>query len=66
MTITEYVESLLRNCKRYPSEAFLHQAYGAINYHIMAREHNPKEDNELYERWETEWKPEFEKLIWGI
>lgn len=66
MTITEYVESLLRNCKRCPNEAFLHQAYGAVNYHIMTREHNPKEDNELCERWETEWKPEFEKLIWGI
>lgn len=66
MSITDYVENLLRTCERHPNEAFLHQAYGAINYHIMTREHDPKEDNELCIKWENEWKPKFEKIIWGI
>lgn len=66
MSITDYIENLLRTCERYPKEAFLHQAYGAINYHIMTREHDPKEDNELCIKWENEWKPKFEKMIWGI
>lgn len=66
MSIIDYINNLLHDCKRNPNECYLHQAYGAINYHIMTREHDPKEDNELFERWTNEWKPTFENIIYGV
>jgi hypothetical protein len=66
MSITDYIEDLLRLCKHHPDKCYLDQAYGAINYHIMTREHDPKEDTALCIKWENEWKSEFEKIIWGV
>lgn len=62
-TLTEYVEHQLAFCRKAPLEAFFNNAYGAIEYHLWMYHEDNKE---IYDRWENEWKPEFEKLIWGI
>lgn len=61
-----YLEYQLNNIQANPgaSEMFFHNAFGAVEWEIF-RLNDIEEIGNLREAWETEWRPRFEKEIWG-
>ena len=61
-----YLNTQLNFVKVNPSagELFFHNGFGAIEWEIF-RLDDMNEIENLREAWETEWRPRFEKAIWG-
>ena len=61
-----YLERQLTNILVHPSasEMFFHSALGAVEWEIF-RLDNMEEISNLREAWETEWRPRFNKKMWG-
>ena len=49
-------------CERTGNEACMHQAFGAVQFAVF--EH-PENEEEIREMW-NEFKPHFERKIWGM
>ena len=42
------------------------QAFGALSYWSYENyEQYPNEEAELIQRWNDEWRPKFEEIVWG-
>lgn len=42
------------------------QAFGALSYWAYANyEQYPEQEALMIERWNNEWRPEFEEIVWG-
>lgn len=61
-----YLEQQLTNIQVNPSASkmFFHNAFGAVEWEIF-RLDDVEEIENLREAWETEWRPRFEKEMWG-
>ena len=65
MKLYAHIEYCLRACARATAhkEVWLHQAFGAVQYHITIR---PEDEAEVVCRWNERDKPIFEKLVYGV
>ena len=42
------------------------QAYGALAFYSYASyDTAPEDESEMIERWNNEWRPKFEEIVWG-
>lgn len=59
-----HIEYCLRACARATDrkEVWLHQAFGAAQYHIII---HPEDEEEVVRHWNKRDKPSFERLIYG-
>lgn len=64
--LESYLEMQLNFIDVNPTAAqmFFHNAFGAVEWEIF-RLDDMEEIENLREAWETEWRPRFEKKIWG-
>jgi hypothetical protein len=57
-----HINYCLRACAEDHKEIWLHQAFGAAQYHLII---HPEDEAEVARRWNERDKPTFERLIYG-
>ena len=62
--LERFVMSCLRDCANATSrkEIWMHQAFGAVQYHILLL----PEDYEMVEELWNKYKPQFERKVYGV
>ena len=65
MKLYAHIEYCLQACTRATDrkEIWLHQAFGAAQYHIII---HPEDEEEVVRHWNERDKPIFERLVYGI
>lgn len=46
-------------------KVFFHQAFGAVRFFLESDEIDPSVEQLIIDAWEREYRPQFEKVIWG-
>ncbi len=51
---------------RTTAQNFYSQAFGALSFYCYASyDTAPEDEAELITRWNDEWRPKFEEIVWG-
>lgn len=65
-----YIEKNLDLASQAPDRAtaqnWYSQAFGALSFYSYSTyDTAPQDEAELIERWNNEWRPKFEEIVWG-
>ena len=51
---------------RTTAQNFYSQAFGALSYFCYSTyEAHPEQEAEMIQKWDNEWRPKFEEIVWG-